>query len=243
MFGDLVRRSLLPPVLLCLTCLPVLGEQNPQDPWEGFNRAMFTFNDKADAYVLRPVTKGYKAVTPDPVERGIGRMFANLGEIVSVGNSLLQGKFRQAGHDSGRFLINSTVGVLGFFDVATEFGLYKNEREDFGQTLGAWGVNSGPYLVLPFLGPSTLRDAPARLVDGYANPINTIDHVPTRNTTYGVDVVSGRAELLDAEKLVSGDKYVFIRDVYLQRRAYLVSDGELDDDFGDFDDYDDPDDY
>jgi len=239
MFGDFVRRSALLSAVLCLTCLPALGEQNPQDPWEGFNRAVFTFNDKADTYVLRPVAKGYKAVTPDPVEQGVGRMFANLGEIVSVGNSLLQGKFRQAGHDTGRFLINSTVGVLGFFDVASEFGLYKNEREDFGQTLGAWGVSSGPYLVLPFLGPSTLRDAPARLVDGYANPINTVDHVPTRNSIYGVDVVSGRAELLDAEKLISGDRYVFIRDVYLQRRAYLVNDGELDDDFDDYDDLDD----
>lgn len=244
MFGHPGRCLKTLSLLLALVCINASAEQANPDPYEGFNRAMFSFNEKADKYVLKPVSKGYKFITPDPVERGIGRVFSNLGEIVTVGNDLLQGKFGQAANDTGRFLVNSTLGVAGIFDVATHVGLPKNEKEDFGQTLGVWGLGSGPYLVLPFLGPSTLRDAPARLVDGYANPINFVDHVPTRNTIYGTEVVSGRAALLDAEELISGDKYVFLRDVYLQRRSYLVSDGELEDSFGDdFDESEELDDY
>ncbi|MEH6542836.1 MAG: VacJ family lipoprotein [Porticoccaceae bacterium] len=208
-----------------------------KDPLEGMNRIIFSFNDTADRFVLKPIALGYHYVTPDPVENGIGRMFDNVGEIVNVVNDVLQGKFGQAGNDTGRLLVNSTIGLAGFFDVADSFGLEKNEGEDFGQTMGRWGVGDGAYLVLPFLGPSNLRDAPGRLVDSFLNPISDIDHVPTRNQIYGAGVLSTRAQLLEAEKLISGDKYSFMRDAYTQRREYLVNDGEVEDDFGGDDDY------
>lgn len=205
-----------------------------QDPWEGFNRKVFVFNDTLDTYALKPVAKGYRAVTPDPVEDGISRMFSNLGEIVNVLNDVLQGKFGQAGNDTGRFLVNTTIGLVGFFDVADDLGLPKNDGEDFGQTLGVWGVGEGPFLMLPLFGPSTLRDGPARIVDQLVNPISEVDHVPTRNTIYGVDIISTRADLLKAEELIKGDKYSFIRDVYLQRREFLLNDGKVEDDFGSY---------
>lgn len=217
----------------------VLAEsaRNNEDPWEGFNRKVFAFNEKVDTYALKPAAKGYKAITPDPVERGISRMFANVGEVVNILNDVLQGKFKQAGNDTGRLVINTTIGLVGFFDVADDFGLPKNEGEDFGQTLGYWGVDSGPYVVIPFFGPSTVRDAPSRVVDRLVNPINEIDHVPTRNTIYGFEVLSTRADLLEAEKFIRGDRYSFIRDAYLQRRKFLMSDGRVDDDFGDYEDF------
>lgn len=208
------------------------ASEGTQDPWEGFNRKVFVFNDTLDTYALKPVAKGYRAITPDPVEDGVSRMFSNVGEIVNVVNDLLQGKFRQAGNDTGRFLVNTTIGLVGFFDVADDLGMPKNDGEDFGQTLGVWGVGEGPYLVLPLLGPGTLRDGPAKIVDFLIDPISEIDHVPTRNQIHGVGVVSGRADLLKAEELISGDKYSFIRDVYLQRREYLLNDGQVEDDFG-----------
>ena len=225
---------LLTGILLTGQALADDSVETNQDPWEGFNRKVFVFNDTVDTYALKPIAKGYRAVTPDPVEDGISRMFANVGEIVNVVNDLLQGKFKQAGNDTGRFLVNTTIGLVGFFDVADDFGLPKNEGEDFGQTLGTWGVDKGPYLVIPLLGPSTMRDGPAKLVDFLVDPISEIDHVPTRNTIYGVDVVSSRADLLKAEELIKGDKYSFIRDVYLQRREYLLKDGDVEDDFGDY---------
>ncbi|WP_272993643.1 VacJ family lipoprotein [Porticoccus hydrocarbonoclasticus] len=215
----------------------IFAAGNPDDPWEGFNRKMFAFNDTVDTYTLKPIAKGYRAVTPDPVERGVSRMFSNVGEVVNVFNDLLQGKFRQAGNDTGRFVINTTIGLVGFFDVADRFGLPKNDGEDFGQTLGVWGVDSGPYLVLPLIGPSTVRDGPARIVDRFINPINEIDHVPTRNQIYGAEVISTRADLLEAEKFVRGERYSFIRDAYLQRRKFLLTDGGVEDDFGDYKDF------
>jgi phospholipid-binding lipoprotein MlaA len=215
----------------------IFAAGNPDDPWEGFNRKMFAFNDTVDTYTLKPIAKGYRAVTPDPVERGVSRMFSNVGEVVNVFNDLLQGKFRQAGNDTGRFVINTTIGLVGFFDVADHFGLPKNDGEDFGQTLGVWGVDSGPYLVLPLIGPSTVRDGPARIVDRFINPINEIDHVPTRNQIYGAEVISTRADLLEAEKFVRGERYSFIRDAYLQRRKFLLTDGGVEDDFGDYKDF------
>jgi len=163
-------------------------------------------------------------------------MFSNLGEVLNIVNDVLQGKIGQAGNDTGRLFLNSTFGIAGFFDVARHAGLEKSDGEDFGQTFATWGVGEGAYVVLPFLGPSTLRDAPGLLLDSVFDPIGEIDHVPTRNQVYGTKVLSTRAGLLEAEKLVKGDKYTFIRDVYLQRRQFLVNDGEVEDDFGD-DDY------
>lgn len=226
--------------LLLVLPLSLHAESN-KDPFEGFNRVLFKFNDTADTYVIKPMARGYSAVMPDPLEKGVYRMFDNLGEIRNVANDLLQAKFAQAANDSGRFLVNTTVGLAGFFEVAEPIGLKPNDGEDFGQTLGYWGIAEGPYLVLPILGPSTLRDGPSRYIDSFLNPVNEVDHIPTRNVIHGTSMLSGRAALLKAEKLVSGDKYTFTREVYLQRRAYLVNDGQLEDSFGsEYDDaYDD----
>lgn len=234
----LVEKRALKSLLLTVLLLPglVMAGSDQGDPLEGYNRVMFSFNDKADRWVLKPVAKGYRYVMPDFLERGVYRMFSNLGEVLNVTNDLLQGKVGQAGNDGGRFLINSTIGIAGFFDVAKHAGLEKSDGEDFGQTFGVWGVGEGAYVVLPFWGPSTLRDAPSLLLDSVFNPIGEVDHVPTRNQLYGARVISVRAQLLEAEKLVKGDRYTFIRDVYLQRRQFLVNDGDVEDDFAD-DDY------
>ena len=212
-----------------LAVLP-LAANAEDDPWESFNRPVFTFNDTLDTYALKPVAKGYQAVTPQIVEDGVHNVFNNIGDVGNLANNLLQGKFHDAGVDTGRLLFNTTFGLLGFFDVASHMGLQRND-EDFGQTLGAWGVGSGPYLVIPFLGPSTLRDAPAKIPDSFLEPYPYIDHVPTRNVTRAVDVVDTRASLLSAEKMISGDKYIFIRNAYLQNREFRVKDGEVVDDF------------
>lgn len=212
-----------------LASLP-LAANAEDDPWESFNRPVFTFNDTLDTYALKPIAKGYQAVTPQVVEDGVHNVFNNIGDVGNLVNDLLQGKLHDAGVDTGRLLFNTTFGLLGFFDVASQMGLQRND-EDFGQTLGAWGVGSGPYLVIPFLGPSTLRDAPAKIPDGFLEPYPYIDHVPTRNVTRAVDVVDTRASLLSAEKMISGDKYIFIRNAYLQNREFRVKDGEVVDDF------------
>ncbi|GAA6152446.1 MlaA family lipoprotein [Pseudoteredinibacter isoporae] len=207
-------------------------KKNPADPWEGFNRGVFAFNDAVDGAVLKPIAKGYKAVTPDVVETGVSNVFSNLGEVGNIVNGLLQFKLGQASNDTGRLLINSTFGLAGIFDVAKHMGLEKGTGEDFGQTLAAWGVESGPYVVLPLLGPTTVRDGVGLPADSYLNPISHVDHVPTRNSAYGADLIDTRASLLGAEGAISGDKYSFIRDAYLQRREYLINDGKVEDDFG-----------
>lgn len=218
-------------VFSLLFVVPVMA-QSESDPLEGFNRAMFSFNEGADKVVLKPLAKGYRAVTPDPVEKGFSNVFSNLLEIRNVANDILQWKWGQAANDTGRFLVNSTVGVVGLFDVADSMGLEKSQGEDFGQTLGAWGVGSGAYIVLPLLGPSTVRDGSMIPLNSLAHPVSHIDHVPTRNSTRGTEIIINRAVLLDAEKMISGDRYSFIRDAYLQRRQFLVNDGEVEDNFG-----------
>lgn len=204
---------------------------NP-DPWQGFNRAMFSFNDTLDRWFLKPLAKGYKAVMPDPLETGVSNIFSNVLEVPNVINGVLQGDLKGAGHDTGRLLVNTTLGLGGLLDVAQYMNLPADEREDFGQTLAVWGVGQGPYLVLPFLGPSTVRDGLGKPIDWYTDPTNYIDHVPTDNTVKGISLLNIRAQLLPLEKNLTGDKYVFIRDVYLQRRAYLINNGAVEDDFG-----------
>jgi phospholipid-binding lipoprotein MlaA len=201
-----------------------------EDPWEGVNRVVFSFNDKVDTYTLKPLAQGYQKVTPDFIEAGIGNVFSNLGDVVVLTNDLLQGKVRDAGIDTSRILFNTTFGVLGFFDVATRMGLQKND-EDFGQTLGAWGLGSGPYVVLPLLGPSTVRDAAGRVPDSLLQPYPYMDHVPTRNVIRATDVVNLRADLLSAERMITGDRYIFIRNAYLQNREFRTQDGQVEDDF------------
>ena len=222
------------PLLLCLSCLLLLTacastNAPPADPIEGINRATFAFNDAADKVVVTPLAKGYRAVTPDFVRAGIANAFGNVADVGNAVNNLLQGKVGEALSDVGRVLVNSTIGVLGLHDVASPMGLEKH-NEDFGQTLGKWGVPSGPYLVLPLLGPSTLRDGPARLVDQYWSYGKAIDHARTRNEVTGLDIVRIREELLATSKTLddaSLDRYQFLRDAYLQRRLNQVHDGKV----------------
>lgn len=217
--------------LVGLGLLPAMGQAaSEEDPWEGFNRPIFRFNDTLDTYALKPIAQGYRAVTPQFLEDGVHNVFGNIGDVGNLANNLLQGKVHDAGVDTGRLIFNTTFGVLGFFDVAKHMGLQKS-NEDFGQTLGVWGLESGPYLVIPFLGPSTVRDAAGRVPDGFLTPYPYIDHVPTRNVTRGVQVVDTRASLLQAERLISGDKYIFIRNAYLQSREFKIKDGQVEDDF------------
>lgn len=201
-----------------------------EDPWEGFNRGVFAFNEFVDRYFLKPVAKAYDWVTPDPVDDSISNVYKNLGEVGNFVNDLLQGKFSEASHDAGRFLVNTTVGIGGLFDPATKLGLERNE-EDFGQTFANWNLESGPFVMLPLFGPSTVRDALGRIPDAFTSPQRYLDHVPTRNSVYALDIVDTRADLLKLEELIQGDKYSFIRDVYLQRRAFLAADGDVEDDF------------
>jgi phospholipid-binding lipoprotein MlaA len=217
--------------LVGLSLMPAMSQAaSEEDPWESFNRPIFRFNDTLDTYALKPIAQGYQAVTPQFLEDGIHNVFGNIGDVGNLANNVLQGKLHDAGVDTGRLIFNTTFGLLGFFDVAKHMGLQKND-EDFGQTLGVWGVNSGPYLVIPFLGPSTVRDATGRVPDSLLTPYPYIDHVPTRNVTRGVNVIDTRASLLSAERLISGDKYIFIRNAYLQSREFKVKDGEVEDDF------------
>ena len=218
-----------------LATMPVYAEDS--DRFETLNRQVFYINDRLDHFALRPAAVTYRKLMPNPLEKGVDNIFSNLDEVTNVVNDVLQGKFSQAAHDGGRFLLNTTIGLGGIFDIAQRAGLEKSDGEDFGQTLAVWGVGEGPYLMLPLIGPSTLRDAPSKFVDSITSPFSYVDHVPTRNTARGVDLLAKRASLLEIDRVISGDKYLFVRDVYLQRSRYLVNDGAIEDDFGDFEDY------
>ena len=203
-----------------------------RDPWQGLNRVTHKFNHVLDRFLLLPVAKVYKTVAPGFVQAGTRRFFDNLDDIDNAVNDLLQGKPSDAFGDIGRLAINTTIGVGGWFDPATKFGLKKHE-EDFGQTLSVWGVPRGPYLVLPFLGPSTVTDAVGRPFDAVLNPVRYLYPVDHRNTLYGTSLISTRASLLSAESAVFGDEYIFYRDAYLQRREFLIHDGKVKDPFAD----------
>jgi len=214
-------------LLLATALLSGCAHNNPRDPLEPFNRGMYAFNDALDTVVLKPVATGYRAVAPSFVRTGVSNFFSNLDDITVILNGLLQLKIPQALSDTGRFLINSTIGLFGLIDVATHLGLEKH-NEDFGQTMGYWGVGSGPYLVLPFFGPSSLRDGFGRIVDRRTDVVWREDHTRTRNQFFVGRVISNRAQLLDSEKLLETaaiDQYQFVRDAYLQRRRSLVFDG------------------
>ena len=222
------------PLFLFLLALIIVPSTyaSDDDPLEPMNRAIFEFNEIVDDNVLKPIAKGYKYVTPDPVEVGISNFFSNLGEIGTITNDLLQLKFAQAGRDTMRFFLNSTLGIFGIFDVATPLGLSKN-KEDFGQTLGFWGVPDGPYLVLPFLGPSSFRDGPSMIVDYELSPVEQLHH-EERQVLQTLDIVDTRARLLRATKILdtaAKDKYIFIRESYLQKRESQVNDGNVKEEF------------
>ncbi len=223
-------KSLLLTVAIAATtvsCASVNGPSPEHDPFESYNRAMFSFNDAVDRHVLKPVAAAYKDYVPSPVRTGVSNFFSNLGDILVVLNDLLQGKFSQARDDSLRFFVNTVFGLFGLFDVASHMELPKH-HEDFGQTLAVWGVSDGPYLVLPFLGPSTIRDTAGLLVDAQADPIYDIRDSEARYATIGLKAVDTRADLLGASKVLDQaafDRYAFLRDAYLQRRKHLIYDG------------------
>jgi phospholipid-binding lipoprotein MlaA len=207
----------------------------PNDPWESYNRSMYTFNDTVDRAVLKPVAQGYQAITPQPVRTCIHNMFNNLGDIWSGLNSVLQGRIPDGINTFGRVMFNSTMGLGGCIDVASMNGS-KRIANDFGVTLGVWGFAPGPYVVLPFLGPSTVRDG-AGIATSFASgvspytPIFAIDNVPVRNSIVALGIIDLRASLLSADDLINRtalDKYSFIRDAYLQRRKALVQGMNID---------------
>jgi len=201
-----------------------------RDPWQGFNRKVYSFNNALDQAFLVPAAASYKAVTPDFAEQGVSNFFSNLGDLGVAFNNTLQFKFLDAASDIGRILVNSTIGLLGFMDVASRMGLEKH-KEDFGQTLGYWGMGTGPYVMLPFLGPSNLRDGPGKIVDNVIYPPNWADiKVSERNGLFAASLVNTRAELMELEEKagdLSRDRYVFIRDAYLDNREFLVNDGQI----------------
>ena len=202
-------------------------QANPADPLEPWNRGVYKLNDTVDRAVLKPVATAYQASVPELIRRGVGNFFANLGDAWTTVNSVLQLKGQAAGESFTRFWVNTFMGLGGVLDVATEMQIPRH-NEDFGQTLGYWGVGSGPYLVLPLLGPSTLRDTAALPVDFQGNLVSQIDDVPVRNTLTATRLVNARANLLKQEGLMEGaalDKYTLMRDVYLQYRRNLVYDG------------------
>lgn len=209
------------------------------DPWEGFNRRIFAFNEKFDRYVFKPTAKGYRKVTPDWLDDTITRFFENLRDLRSGLNNILQWEWANAGHNFGRFGVNTTLGVAGLFDVASDMNLRKVE-DDLSATLGAWGVPQGPYLVLPFLGPSTARDAATIWPEEYMTPRHYIEHDVTRWSVTALYAVDMRADLLDLEKLVVGDRYTFLREAWLQHRRQISGQPPPEDDFGsDYEDFDD----
>lgn len=228
---SLKKSVLLISIMFGLSACASSPNANKADPYEGFNRIMYSFNDGLDKVLIKPIAQGYQFVLPNVVETGIGNFFSNLGEIKNLANSGLQAKGSKTLLHTGRFLVNSTIGLLGFIDTANYVGLKKTTSEDFGQTLATWGVGAGPYLVLPLFGPSTARDSLGFPVDSYLSPVRYVDHVPTRNTLTATNIIDTRAGFLAAEKLISGDRYVFIRDAYLQSRQFLINDGEVKDSF------------
>ncbi|CAB3678587.1 hypothetical protein LMG22037_02333 [Paraburkholderia phenoliruptrix] len=198
------------------------------DPLEGLNRTIFTVNDKLDQYALKPVAKGYVFITPQPVRDSVTNFFSNIGDVYIAANNLLQLKITDGVEDIMRIVINTVFGVGGLFDVATLAKLPKHDN-DLGLTLGHYGVPAGPYLVLPLFGPSTLRDAVGSIGNYYVNPLSYIDPPGLSWALYGLNIVNTRANLLNASDVLEGaalDKYSFVRNAYLQRRQYLLSDGK-----------------
>ena len=218
--------------LLLTTSLVITGcaaNGDPRDPLEPMNRAIHRFNEGVDRTILIPVAKGYKKVTPDVAETGIRNFFSNLDDVTVVANDILQLKLEQTSRDFMRLMFNSTFGMFGLLDVASEMGL-KKHNEDFGQTMGRWGAGSGPYLVLPFIGPSNLRDTAGFAIDSrHTDLVRNHDDVATRNPVMVLRLVARRAELLEAKQAVDAaalDNYEFTRDFYLERRKGLVFDGK-----------------
>ncbi|OGS90726.1 MAG: hypothetical protein A2Z95_06900 [Gallionellales bacterium GWA2_60_18] len=201
--------------------------KNPSDPLETFNRGMYQFNDTVDKAIIKPVSQAYDTVVPQVGKTAVSNFFSNLDDVIVTANDFLQLKILQGILDGTRFVVNTTAGIYGLIDIGSHVGLEKH-NEDFGQTLGKWGVGNGPYIVLPILGPSTLRDGVGLYADSRPSKLRRIEHMPTRNQMYVTKAISHRAGLLDQEKILDEaaiDRYELIRDAYLLRRNSLVYDG------------------
>jgi len=228
--GAMLRSLFVATVIFVGGCATVDPDfADPRDPWEGFNRAVYSFNDLLDRALIKPLAEGYDAVVPEPVDKGVTNFFSNLSDVTSAINNLLQFKVGRAVSDLGRVAVNTTIGIGGLFDVASNMDL-PHYGEDFGQTLGTWGVASGPYIVLPVLGPSTGRDVVGRVADWFTDPVNYIEDDTVRYSLKGLDVVDKRSDLLSASRVVDQaalDPYAFVRDSYLQKRRSEVHDGQM----------------
>jgi phospholipid-binding lipoprotein MlaA len=213
--------------LLAAAGCATTGDADPRDPWEPANRAIYRFNEGFDDAIARPVATAYRDTLPEEVRGRVRNFFANIADIFIGVNNMLQGKFEDGVTDWARFAFNSTFGLLGLHDICSDLGLEKH-NEDFGQTFGRWGVGDGPYLVLPILGSSTLRDGIGTGVDIYADPVGDFRPIELRNSAVVLRLVNTRADLLDASRILEEaalDKYTFQRDAYLQRRRSLIYDG------------------
>ena len=215
-------------LLILLLSFPIFGEEI-NDPFEDLNRDIFIFNEKLDEKLLKPAALTYRKVTPQFARTGVTNFFNNLEEIDTTINQVLQGEIKYAFNDAGRFVINSTIGLFGLIDVASKMGLEKHE-EDFGQTLGVWGFNSGPYIMIPFLGPSNPRDLLSRPISSFLSGTFAMEDNDVKITLVGIDALETRERLLDAETLIIGDKYIFVKDAYIQSREYEINNGSTEDD-------------
>ncbi|MES1264449.1 MAG: VacJ family lipoprotein [Variovorax sp.] len=226
-----LRWAMAASALILMTGCATGPNAKPADPFEPLNRQVSRFNDTVDDAVLRPVATVYQRVLPSPIRTGVNDFFANLSDVWSFANSVAQLKLQDSAQTFMRVNVNTVFGLGGILDVATEVGIDRH-TEGFGQTLGRWGVPSGPYLVLPLLGPSTVRDATALFVDVQGDPISVIGDIPVRNSLYAIRLVDLRSNLLRASRLLEDaalDRYTFTRDAFLQRRRYEVHDGNLPD--------------
>ena len=215
-------------LLILLLSFPIFGEEI-NDPFEDLNRDIFIFNEKLDEKLLKPAALTYRKVTPQFARTGVTNFFNNLEEIDTTINQVLQGEIKYAFNDASRFVINSTIGLLGLIDVASKMGLERHE-EDFGQTLGVWGFNSGPYIMIPFLGPSNPRDLLSRPISSFLSGTFAMEDNDVKLTLIVIDALETRERLLDAETLIIGDKYIFVKDAYVQSREYEINNGSTEDD-------------
>ena len=215
-------------LLFLLLSFPIFGEEI-NDPFEDLNRDIFIFNEKLDEKLLKPAALTYRKVTPQFARTGVTNFFNNLEEIDTTINQVLQGEIKYAFNDASRFVINSTIGLFGLIDVASKMGLQRHE-EDFGQTLGVWGFNSGPYIMIPFLGPSNPRDLLSRPISSFLSGTFAMEDNDVKLTLIGIDALETRERLLDAETLIIGDKYIFVKDAYVQSREYEINNGSTEDD-------------
>ena len=215
-------------LLILLLSFPIFGEEI-NDPFEDLNRDIFIFNEKLDEKLLKPAAITYRKVTPQFARTGVTNFFNNLEEIDTTINQILQGEIKYAFNDAGRFVINSTIGLFGLIDVASKMGLERHE-EDFGQTLGVWGFDSGPYIMIPFLGPSNPRDLLSRPISSFLSGTFAMEDNDVKITLVGIDALETRERLLDAETLIIGDKYIFVKDAYIQSREYEINNGSTEDD-------------